>query len=300
MKKLIVVLMLILSGVYANAQHTADIGVQLAAATYWGDIQNVNYSKSITPVVGILGRWNFNRRLAIRGQLLTGNIKAAGLLENALLSQSGTRAPSFPNDPSKSFNFNRSFQSVEGLLEFNFWNYKLGNLKKDRFTPFVAIGLGAYNSSAPRMGTFILDPNIEILANPAAIPPTFDQYLPFSGIPQNALPLTNGYKVLTLIVPVGAGFKFNFSRRLGGLVEVIIRKTFSDNIDNLDDPKRFQNPISVPVTPATTPATFINTYSDPIQGINKKDWYATLAVSLTWQLWSERGNCPIYDKIKKK
>src|SRR5665648_739118 len=88
MRKSIVVIMLIMSSCYAMAQATTDLGVQVAAATYWGDIQNVNYSKSITPVVGILGRYNFNRRLAIRGQLFTGNLKPK---ETSITRISGNR-----------------------------------------------------------------------------------------------------------------------------------------------------------------------------------------------------------------
>ena len=264
------------------AQHTADIGVQLGAATYWGDIQKVNYAKSITPVVGILGRWNFNRRLAIRGQLLTGNLKAEGLFNNALIGQSGVSAASFVPTSNYGYNFSRSFQSVEGLLEFNFRNYKLGNTKKQSFTPFVAIGIGAFYSRAPRSGSFILDPTQA--NNPlTGLPYVPAQYAPFLVGGKR----TNGFDVLTLTIPVGTGFKFNITKRLGGLVDVVVRKTFSDNIDNLNEPRRFLVQTGPGYQKATT-------------GLNNNDWYATLAVSLTWQLWSDRGNCPIYDKIKKK
>ena len=282
MKKLIVVIMLILSGSCVMAQHTADIGVQVAAATYWGDIQKQNNAKSVTPVVGILGRWNFNRRLAFRGQLLTGNLKAEGIFDQTLIGQSGASAANFVADPKYSYNFNRSFQTVEGLLEFNFHDYKLGSLKKNAFTPFVSLGIGAFYSRAPRTGSFILDP---IAALPVTIPAQYPPFLNGSG------KRTNGLDVLTLTIPVGAGFKFNFTKRLGGLVEVIVRKTFSDNIDNLDDPKRFQGFVSTPTIPI---------YADATKRMNKNDYYATLAFSLTWQLWSDKGNCAIYDKIKNK
>ena len=162
MKKLIVVILLIMSVGCAMAQHTADLGVQVGAATYWGDIQNVNLAKSITPVVGVLGRWNFNKRLAIRGQLLTGNLSADGFFKNALIGQSGYRPssypPTFPNETSGAYNFKRTFQTVEALLEFNFRNYKMGKMKKEAFTPFVSLGLGAFYSRAPRTGSFILEP----------------------------------------------------------------------------------------------------------------------------------------------
>ena len=289
MKGLLILIMFILSVGCAIAQHTADIGVQVAAATYWGDIQKLNTSKSITPVVGILGRWNFNKRLALRGQLLTGNLKGDGVFSNTLIGQSGVSAASFVPDPKNAYNFTRSFQTVEGLLEFNFRNYRLGNTKKELFTPFVSLGLGAFYSRAPRTGSFILDPTATILANPLATPPVLAQYPPYEVNGKR----TNGFDVLTLTIPVGAGFKFNFTKRLGGMAEIIVRKTFSDNIDNLNDPKRFQNPVNVGTPPVLT-------YEAARKGLNLNDWYATLAFSLTWQLWNEKGNCALYDKLKNK
>lgn len=278
MKKLIVVIMLILSVDCAIAQQTADLGVQLGAATYWGNIPKFNTLKSITPVVGVLGRWNFNKRLAIRGQLLTGNLGADGTYTGAYIGQPVAQATSFPADKNYAYNFKRNFQTVEALLEFNFRNYKMGNMKKEAFTPFVALGLGAFYSRAGT-GSFILEPTI---ATPA-VGTTPNLYLPFEVNGKR----TNGYDVLTLTIPVGAGFKFNITKRLGGMAEVILRKTFSDNIDNLNDPSRFLNKSGTSYAAAKT-------------GLNNTDWYATLAVSLIYQLWDEKGNCALFDKLRKR
>jgi len=269
------------------AQQTADIGVQLAAATYWGDIENVDYSKSITPVVGILGRWNFNKRLAVRGQLFTGNLKAEGIFSNANIAQSGPRSVTeqYPKDPDQVYNFKRSFQSVETLFEFNFRNYKLGSTKKEMFTPFVEVGIGGFFSRASRVGSYILAAS-PIVAGPPAL---YEAYVDADG------KKTNNSDVLTLTIPVGMGVKFNITKKLGGIVEVIVRKTFADNIDNLDDPKRFQfDPVAVASDPYYV-------YPEKVAGtqLNNNDWYATVAVSLCYQLWSSKGNCAIYDKIKK-
>ena len=287
MKKLIVVIMLILSVGCAMAQHTADLGVQVGAATYWGDIHNVNTLKSITPVVGVLGRWNFNKRLAVRGQLLTGNLSADGFYKGALIGQSGyrpiTTPATFPADPNYVYNFKRNFQTAEALLEFNFRNYKLGKMKKEAFTPFVTLGLGVFYSRAPRTGSFILDPPPSTAVG--VIPALYPPYLGPAGTTNSKL--TNGFDVSTLTIPVGAGLKFNITKRLGGMAEVIIRKTFSDNIDNLNDPSRYL-------------ATSGPSYAAAKTGLNNTDWYATLAVSLTYQLWDEKGNCALYDKLRRK
>ena len=281
MKKLSFVLMLLITSFNSWSQHTADLGVQLCAATYWGDIENVDYSKSITPVIGVLGRWNFNKRMAVRGQLLTGNLKADGFFSNSNLAQSGRRniTDEYMRDTTQSFNFSRSIQSVEALFEFNFRNYKMGSLKKEMFTPFVSLGIGGFYSRAPRVGTFILNPQETFPGSGLYTP-----YLDANGRK------TNNSDALSFIIPVGMGLKFNISKSLGGVIELIVRKTFIDNIDNLDDPKRFQD---FDDTSTTYPAKFAkNSWSN-------NDWYATLSVSLLYKLWSSRGNCTIYEKDKR-
>jgi hypothetical protein len=299
MKKLIVVIMFIISCRCVLAQATTDLGVQVAAATYWGDIENVNYSKSVTPVVGILGRYNLNKRLAIRGQLFTGNLKAEGFFSEANIGQSGqarefdasgVEAP-YPKQDDFKYNFNRSFQSVEALFEFNFRDYKLGRTKKDNWTPFVSVGLGAFFSRASRVGSFILEPTVSVPATAT----TPDLYAPYY-LDLAAHKLSNNSDVVTLTIPVGAGLKFNITKRLGGIIEVIVRKTFADNIDNLDDPQRFKLPVQLAPDNSNYPS-----YPDKVSGmqLNNNDWYATLAVSVCYQLWSSKGNCAIYDKIKK-
>lgn len=281
MRKLIVVVMLFMLSYYAKSQQTTELGVQVAAATYWGDIEKVNYSKSITPVFGILGRYNFNKRLAVRGQLLTGNLKAEGFFSNANISQTGLRSPDglYPKDANDAYNFTRSFQSVEALFEFNFRDYKLGSTKKEAFTPFVEVGLGGFFSRALRIGSFILQPNQDILIA--------NMYSPYTDANINK---TNGLDITTVTIPVGMGIKFNITKRLGGVAEVVVRKTFSDNIDNLDDPKRFQfDPLNPPNDYPAKNSKF---------QLNNNDWYATFAISLCYQLWTSKGNCAIYDKIK--
>jgi hypothetical protein len=277
MKRFAAVIVLIITGFIARAQHTADIGVQVSGAGYWGDIDKVNYSKSITPVIGALGRWNFNKRLAVRGQLTTGNLKAIGEFGDAFMyTPNGTRNQSNLYVPqlSDSFTFKRSFQTVEALFEFNFFNYKMGSLKKEKFTPFVSLGVGCFFSRAPRTGTFILDP----LTASTQTGPYFDQGHE-----------TNRTDALTLVIPVGMGVKFNITRNLGGIVEVIVRKTFADNIDNLDDPKRFQGI-------AAGAPNYANKFASGFGANN--DWYATCSASLIYQLWKSKGNCKIYDKFK--
>ncbi|MCE1200439.1 MAG: hypothetical protein LWW85_15845, partial [Marinilabiliales bacterium] len=102
---------------------------------------------------------------------------------------------------------------------------------------------------------------------------------------------TNDSDALAPIVPVGFGIKYNLTKRLGACVELCVRKTFTDNIDNLIDPKRFQgvDPIIGKYPDSFTPSFLVN-----------NDWYASLHLSLHWQVWQDMGVCKFKDtKVKK-
>jgi hypothetical protein len=278
----------------ARPQRSADVGIRIGAAAYWGDIENIDYTKQITPLYGVLGRWNFNRRMSVRGQLVTGNLKAEGTFPGANLAEPSTRITINSNDPETmpielflkksddSFNFQRSIQTIEGIFEFNFLDYQMGSLKKGRFTPFLSLGLGAFYSRSPRRGTLILKPNL-----PTMLVPYKNLYQPVLDDNENK---TNDADAFAPIIPMGFGFKYNLTKRLGMCMEFCVRKTFTDNIDNLKDPKKYQNvdPL-MEYPPDFTPNVLV-----------KNDWYASLHLSLHWQVWTDKGVCKFNDKNSPK
>jgi hypothetical protein len=61
---------------------------------------------------------------------------------------------------------------------------------------------------------------------------------------------TFGYQtkpIFTPTIPFGLGFKFNLSKRLGIGLEGGMRKSFSDKLDNLDDPLSYTNQQGIPI-----------------------------------------------------
>ena len=297
MKKLFVTLFLFLCFLSARPQRTADLGVRIGAAAYWGDIQNVDYTKSVTPLYGVLGRYNFNKRISVRGQLVTGNLQAYGTIPGLRLADPVSNPPN--NDQgvylqvlNNDYYFKRSIQTIEALFEFNFLDYQMGSLKKDRFTPFLSIGVGAFYSRSPRQGTIILDPNntpppVQVAFNsPVSLPiyNTAHAYVSQGG------QISNKTDALAPIIPMGFGIKYNLTKRLGACVEFCVRKTFTDNIDNLIDPTRFQTSLGIP-----------GRYQDQVASnkLINNDWYASLHLSLHWQVWSQKGNCIVNDPNAK-
>ena len=295
MKKLLITLSLFLCFLSARPQKSADLGVRLGAALYWGDIENrTDIRQDITALYGIMGRWNFNKRIAVRGQLINGSLKATGTFDGVNLAEPTSHITlndvnNIPYElylkkPDNSYNFYRLVQSFESLLEFNFRPYQMGSTKKESFTPYLGIGVGVFYSRSPRRGTVILVPQVEY-----SFLPTKAMYRPVLDGNMNK---TNDADALSPTIPMAFGLKYNLSKRVGTCIELCVRKTFTDNIDNLKDPERFQNldPISGSPYKEFTPSVFTN-----------NDWYASLQISVYWQLWADKGVCVFQDKsgIKK-
>ncbi len=292
MKKLFVTFTLFLCFLSARSQKSADVGIRIGAAVYWGDIENADLSKGITPLYGVLGRWNFNKRMSVRGQLVTGDLKASGTFPGVNLAEPGSRITLndingipyelYMKKADDSYNFSRSIQTFEALFEFNFMDYKMGSITKYRFTPFLSLGVGGFYSRSPRRGTLILMPQVETI-----LVPYKNLYRP---VLDGNINKTNDRDALAPIIPMGFGIKYNLTKTLGICVELCVRKTFTDNIDNLIDPKRFQNvdPIIGIYPKEFAPSKLIN-----------NDWYASLHLSLHWQVWTDRGICKVNDKKGK-
>ena len=287
-RKVFFSLILITSFLSARPQKAVDIGILAGATTYWGDVEHVDYGKSITSLYGLISRYNFNTRIAVRGQLLTTQLTATGVFPGVSLAESTSHPSGIDQYLKKSddtYNFNRSVQTLEAIFEFNFMDYQSGILKKNRFTPFLSLGLGCLYSKAPGSGTLILMPQ-SIIPNPNPLPPGLFLYDPVKINGRN----TNASTILAPTIPVGFGIKYNLTKRIGACVEMSVRKTFTDNIDNLRDPGRYQNPL---------PGTDNSIYPNPDQFVPNtmynNDWFASVNVSLYWQIWTDKGVCKVMD-----
>ncbi len=123
MKKIFLVFTLILFSVLGRAQKTADVGIWGGAATYFGDLEQMDIGQSIKPNFGAYFRYNFNARVGLRVMYLTGNIGAQGTIQNI------------------DWSFGKQVHDVSVQAEINYLKYILG-VKKTPFTPYVLVGLG--------------------------------------------------------------------------------------------------------------------------------------------------------------
>ena len=141
MKKIGLVFIAVVLTVSGFAQKTADIGIWGGSSTYWGDIKEAPPVQSFNLNVGAFFRYNFNARVAMRAQFLTGSFAADGFVEDI------------------SFDFKKNAQDISFMIEVNYLKYLLGE-KKTPFTPYILGGVGVMYFP------YVFDPVIMAQINP--------------------------------------------------------------------------------------------------------------------------------------
>jgi opacity protein-like surface antigen len=140
-----------------------------------------------------------------------------------------------PNPSDISWNFNKNVLDISMNFEWNYLKYIVGD-KETHWTTFLYGGIG--------MQTYkynIVTPVAQI--DGSEITPT---------------------------IPFGLGFKYNLSKRWGIGFEGGLRKTFSDKLDNLDDPLSYKTVDDVLIK-----------FTDQF---HNNDWTAYMGIHLVYKL----------------
>lgn len=235
MKRLLIVFLIGFTVFKALAQPSVDVGIFGGAGTYFGDMTKIEYSESVHPAYGAFVRYNFNPRYGLRFNVLYGNIGAVGEFD----SQSWVPKPTEPTDPiDRRWDFNKGVTDISLQFEFNFFKYIVGE-KETPYSTYLFAGVGMHSYEYEYI-------NLTTQSEGSEISPT---------------------------IPFGLGFKFNLSKRIGLGLEGGLRKTFSDKLDDLDDPLSYEIPDGDVVTQ-------IN-YTDQY---HNNDWTAYVGIHLVYKL----------------
>ncbi len=195
MKRLLTVFLIAFMVFEAHGQQSVDVGIFGGAGTYFGDMTNTEWQKSVNPAYGAFMRFNFNPRYALRFNILNGNIGAVGEFASQTLN------PVQADRINNYWDFNKNVLDISLQFEFNFFKYIVGD-KVTPYSTYIFGGVGMQNYGY----------NIDNISG-SEISPT---------------------------IPFGLGFKLNLSKRFGLGIEAGLRKTFSDKLDNLDDPLSYE------------------------------------------------------------
>ena len=232
MKRLLLLFLLGFLAVEALGQPSVDIGFLGGTGTYFGDMTKTDLSKSVNPAYGGFIRYNFNPRYGFRFNVINSSIGAEGEFE------------------SHPWNFNKNVLDISFLFEFNYLKYIVGE-KETRWSTFLFGGVGLQTYSYEGV------PDIEVKLRPL-VDPSYFANADYSG------------PVITPTIPFGLGFKFNLSKRWGIGLEGSLRKSFTDKLDNLDDPLSYVDTKGAQIK-----------YSDQF---HNNDWTSYIDVHLVYKL----------------
>jgi opacity protein-like surface antigen len=139
-----------------------------------------------------------------------------------------------PNPTDLSWNFNKNVLDISLNFEWNYLKYIVGD-KETHWSTFIYGGVG--------MQTF-----------------------------KYTIPGIDGSEIAPTI-PFGLGVKYNLSKRWGIGLEGGLRKSFSDKLDNLDDPLSYINT-------SVTPNVLVK-YTDQL---HNNDWTSYIGIHLVYKL----------------
>lgn len=173
-------------GSRAQEDYRFDIGAGVGMTGYLGDANNANLWKNPGWDIEALFRYIANPRWAFKTNFYTGGLRG----------DSSQMTNVFPGG--ETYKFSTTFYELGEMVEFNFFNYGMGETyrKLKRISPYIAAGIGVTMWS--------IDSKIGA----------------------------------ALCIPLGAGLKYKLSERWNLGFEFLMKKTFSDRLDGdaLRDP----------------------------------------------------------------
>ena len=207
LRKIVIVLFFIgslfASSVYGQSR---EMGIMIGVMNYKGDLQKSTYaSQNNLPGFGFLYRRSYSNHWAFKTAISYGHVKGDD-------SQSDD-----PFNKNRNLNFKTTILEGTGQFEFNFFPYQTAN-PSTIFTPYMSVGLSVFkfNPKALYNGGYV-----EL------------QPLGTEGQGTVANPDKKLYKRTNLAFVFGGGFKWKIGRRWSVVLESVVRKTYTDYLDDV-------------------------------------------------------------------
>jgi len=241
MKQIFVIFLIGFISVKALGQQSVDVGFFGGTGIYFGDMTKTDFSKSVNPAYGGFLRYNFNPRYAVRFNVLNGTIGSEG---------------QFIFNP---WNFSKNVLDISLNLEFNFLKYIVGE-KETPWSTFIMGGVGVQ--------MFNYEYSESKFEIPNSVPTTYFVDPTYISKMEH-----NSSSVISPTIPFGIGVKYDLNKRIGIAFEGSLRKSFSDKMDDLDDPLSY-------VDENSSPSVEIN-YTDQL---HNNDWTSYVGIHVVYKL----------------
>jgi hypothetical protein len=266
MKKLYIILAFVTLATAAHAQFW-EAGGLIGFSSYQGEFNQspIVFARS-NPAIGAFVRMNFNRHIAIKGNVYLGSISGADSNANDDVTRN------------RNLHFRSRIIDVGAQVEFNFLSgYEvLRSRNKTAFYSFIGLNVVRFDPEAQdNSGEWVrLQPlNTEGQGTVA-----------YNDIRQ--------YSLAQLVIPLGLGIKHNIRDRWTLGFEVGPRITFTDYLDDVsgyypdnDYLSAQRGPLSAEMSNRTADKTLgsLNPRNDVLRGDpNNNDWYVFTGLTLSY------------------
>jgi hypothetical protein len=248
-KALISVLSLLAFGLNAQILET---GVFVGSSYYLGDINPGMHFSQSRPAFGVVARYNYGNRWAIRANLLFGRVLAKD---------------SISGDKLRGLSFQSNITEFSALVEFNFLPYETGN-DKMKYTPYIFGGIGLF------------------FFNPTDISGNNLRKKGTEGQKENNL-----YSLRGVTIPFGLGFKYSLTEKIGLGLEWGMRKTFTDYIDDVSTTYYLDAATSKDPNLKFSDPTLLHKPGQERGNPNTNDWYNFFGLSVTYKFKVKKEIC---------
>lgn len=269
MRKSVIVGMFLslLIGNKAYSQYS-EAGIFLGGSWYNGDLQPNWFSiKFINPALGAIYRYNLNPHWALKGNVYYGTVSAEDIRSDNTYQEN------------RNLSFKSSMLDFSVEAEFNFFPFELGYTSY-YYTPYVFTGLSLYH----------FNPKAKLGNDWYELQPLGTEgqgtTLPDAG---------KHYALTQVAIPIGGGFKFNFTR-FGLGIEMGVRKTFTDYIDDVStvyaDKVLLGSENGIIASTLSDRSSPDNTMINRQRGNSKnKDWYSFAGIIISFRINQSKGVC---------
>lgn len=266
---IVFILTILSQGLYSQFLETGLTG---GMSYYLGDLNHASHFSGAKPTGGIIVRYNYSTRWALKGNLIFGGV-------------SGDDAKT-GNLPNRNLKFESPLNELSLQLELNFLEYFTGS-SRDVISPYLFAGVGL----------FMFNPKAEYNGNLVELQP-----LNTEGQNTALYPDRKPYVRTNISFPFGMGVKISLSKKVCAGAEWGMRKTLSDYIDDVSQTYYLDGSLIDP----NDPAQFL---SDPDMnhrpGMQRgtssvTDWYSYAGVFITYKFSLRKDpGCNDFRNVKK-
>lgn len=273
MKRIILFLSLVVLTIGGVSAQKSEIGAMVGTTFYIGDLSHSTIFSECGLGVGVLYRYNFSPRFALKADILFAKVHASDAISNG------------------SYERNLSFKSpiteisVQGEINF----LKLYNRKGyNCFSPYVFAGVAVFS----------FNPQTEMKGK------TFDLQ-PAGTEGQGLDPSKKGYALCSFAVPFGIGLKLNIGRYVSIGAEWGMRFTCTDYLDDVsgtyydNDDLRLQRGDLIADMADRSPEIGGELHKGGTQrgNFNTTDFYSFCGGTITFKIGNEDRVCDIKHKV---